>query len=106
MSQKLGFPYLGTGLMAIIFLIFGVLFSTVVYLLGYIANTALIIAALRFIGIFFTGWALLAFSLNKDLLPMQRLIATFFALLTLVSVFYVFLKVPLLSFGFNVAHLP
>jgi len=101
MSQKLGFPYFGTGLTAIIFLIFGTLLSALYFIIYAALGAGLISAAVRFIGIFLTGWALIGFSVNKDLLPMQRLIATFFALLALVSMFY--LPNPIVSFGFNVA---
>jgi len=101
MSQKLGFPFFGTGLTAIIFLVFGVLFSTLYYLIVAAIGLGLIASVFQFIGIFLTGWALIGFSVNKDMLPMQRLIAIFFALLALVSMFYY--PHAMVSFGFGVA---
>jgi len=108
MSQKLGIPYLGVGLSAILFLIFGIVLSTLTYLLEEatvalgITTMGLVIGIVRFLGIWLTGWALLNFMVSKDLLPMQRLIASFFAFLTLVSLFVV-TSGYLVLFRFNVA---
>ncbi|WXG47359.1 MAG: hypothetical protein WED05_11980 [Candidatus Atabeyarchaeum deiterrae] len=100
MSQKLGFPYLGLGISAIIFLIFGILFATLVPIIyTLLGASSVVLAAWRFIGIFLTGWALLNFMVCKDLLPMQRLIAAFFAFLALVTLF---ITPPLVYLSFTV----
>jgi len=94
MSQKLGFPYFGLGLNTLIFWI-GLIFSLLVYLVVAIAPTqALVFGILEFIGVFLTGWSLIGFAVNKDMLEGQRFIAILFALLVLTGIFAVYLMHP------------
>jgi len=104
MSQKLGFPYMGLKINTLIFFI-GVLLSLLTVLtvnllgLGYAIPTVLI-AFLRFLGIFLTGWALLGYAVMKEMLQKQRLIAFLFAVILLASIFAV-----TVSFSWVVFHL-
>lgn len=87
MSQKLGFPFLGFKITVLVFFL-GLLLSVLtlltsgLYALGY-AIPAVLIAFLKFLGIFLVGWALLGFAVMKELLPKQRLIAFIFAIMLL-----------------------
>lgn len=91
MSQKLGFPYLGLSLNTLIFFV-GFLLSIVVFLLENVAASQLaIIGILEFFGVFLTGWSLLGFAVNKDMLEGQRFIAILFAFLVLTGLFAVYL---------------
>jgi len=78
------------------------------YALGYAVPTVLI-AFLKFLGIFLTGWALLGYAVMKEMLQKQRLIAFLFAIILLVSVFitYAMVTYGMLppSFAWGVSHL-
>jgi len=82
MSQKLGFPFMGLKINTMIFFV-GIILSTLSYLFGQIAISAVLLAFFRFLGIFLTGWALLGYAVMKELLPKQRLIAFIFAIVLL-----------------------
>jgi len=103
MSQKLGFPFLGFKITVLVFFI-GLLLSVLtlltsgLYLLGYAIPVALI-AFLKFLGVFLTGWALLGFAVLKELLPKQRLIAFIFAIMLLSVLFF---ATHALTFAFGV----
>lgn len=91
MSQKLGFPYFGTSLNTLIFFV-GFILSILVFLVNAVAPTvALVLGLLEFLGVFLTGWALIGYAVNKDMLEGQRFIAIFFALLMLTGLFAVYL---------------
>lgn len=91
MSQKLGFPYMGLKMNTLIFFI-GILLSVLTLLtsglltLGY-AVPVVLIAFLKFLGIFLVGWALLGFAVMKEMLQKQRLIAFLFAIVLLAVLF-------------------
>jgi len=99
MSQKLGFPYFGLALNTLIFWI-GLILSLLVFLVEAVASAqVLVIGLLEFIGVFLTGWSLIGFAVNKDMLEGQRFIAILFALLVLTGIFAVYLVHPVgLSF--------
>jgi hypothetical protein len=99
MSQKLGFPYFGLTMNTLIFWI-GLIFSLLVYLVSAVTTgQAALLGILEFIGIFITGWSLIGFAVNKDMVEGQRFIALLFALLVLVGLFAVYLVHPVyLSF--------
>ena len=109
MSQKLGFPYMGLKINVLIFWI-GILLSVLtfltsgLYLLGY-AIPVLLIGLLKFLGVFFTGWALLGFAVMKELTSKQRLTAFIFAIMLLTVLFFVvgYLPAKALIFSFIVA---
>lgn len=100
MSQKLGFPYFGLSLNTLIFFV-GFLLSIVTFLVFKLDATLLsVLGILRFAGVFLTGWALIGFAVNKDMLEGQRFIALLFALLVLVGLFAVpFLHTISVTFG-------
>jgi len=104
MSQKLGFPYMGLKMNSWLFfvgIILGVLtFITEGLVLEGYAVPLVLIAFFRFLGIFLTGWALLGYAVMKEMLQNQRLIAFFFAVILLASVFTV-----TVGFGWTVYHL-
>lgn len=52
---------------------------------------------IQFVGVFITGWALLSFGFAKQLLPVQRTVALFFAAVLLVGLFGV-----AVTFNFNI----
>jgi hypothetical protein len=95
MSQKLGFPYFGTSLNTLIFFV-GFILSLLVFIVTAVAPTqALILGFLDFLGVLLTGWALIGYAVNKDMLEGQRFIAIFFALLVLTGLFAVYLLHPI-----------
>jgi hypothetical protein len=104
MAQKLGFPYMGLKINTLIFWI-GILLAILTYLtqglyaLAYPVPVVLI-AFLRFLGMFLTGWALLGYAVTKELHQKQRLIAFLFAVILLASVFAVSV-----GFTWQVGHL-
>jgi len=100
MAQKLGFPYFGLSLNTLIFFV-GFILSILTFLLFNVYNNAIILGLLRFLGLFLTGWSLLGFAVNKDMLEGQRFIAFFFALLILVGLFAVYFS-HTVGFGFLV----
>jgi hypothetical protein len=94
MSQKIGFPYFGTSLNTLIFFI-GIILSVLVYIVTMAAPTQLLVLGLLdFLGVLLTGWALIGYAVNKDMLEGQRFIAIFFALLMLTGLFAVYLVKP------------
>jgi hypothetical protein len=90
MSQKLGFPYMGLKINTMIFFI-GIILSALSYLFGVLWFAGYIplvlLAFVRFLGIFLTGWALLGYAVMKEVLPKQRLIAFLFAIVLLAALF-------------------
>jgi len=106
MSQKLGFPYMGLKINTLIFWI-GILLAVLTFLtsglyappLNY-AIPVVLIAFLRFLGMFLTGWALLGYAVTKELHQKQRLIAFLFAIILLASVFAV-----TVGFTWQVGHI-
>ncbi|WXG44730.1 MAG: hypothetical protein WED04_11985 [Promethearchaeati archaeon SRVP18_Atabeyarchaeia-1] len=95
MSQKLGFPYMGLKINTLIFF-FGIIFAVLAMLIYglslppiSIVLPGILLAFLRFIGLFLTGWALLGFAVMKEMHQKQRLIAFLFAVIVLASVFAV-----------------
>jgi len=98
MSQKLGFPFMGLKINTMIFFI-GIILSALSYLTGvlYVAGylPLVILAFVKFLGIFLTGWALLGYAVMKELLAKQRLIAFLFAIVLLSTILTV-------SVGFGV----
>jgi hypothetical protein len=69
----------------------GIILSALSYLFfvlwfnGYVPIALL--AIVRFLGIFLTGWALLGYAVMKEVLPKQRLIAFLFAIVVLATLF-------------------
>jgi len=100
MSQKLGFPYFGLSLNTLIFFV-GFILSILTYLLFKVYPNLLILGLLQFIGLFLTGWALIGYAVNKDMLEGQRFIAFFFALLVLVGIFAFAFAHPI-TMGFGI----
>jgi len=94
MSQKLGFPYFGLSLNTLIFFV-GFLLSIVTFLVFKVDNILMVTGILRFLGVFLTGWALIGYAVNKDMLEGQRFIAFLFALLVLVGLFAVYFVHPI-----------
>jgi hypothetical protein len=94
MSQKLGFPYFGTSLNTLIFFV-GFILSILVFLVNALALPAVVLGILEFLGVFLTGWALIGYAVNKDMLEGQRFIALLFALLMLTGLFAVYLVHPI-----------
>jgi hypothetical protein len=92
MSQKLGLPYMGLKINTMIFFV-GIILSALSYLFGvlYFAGylPLALLAIVRFLGIFLTGWALLGYAVMKEVLPKQRLIAFLFAIVLLATLFTV-----------------
>jgi len=90
MSQKLGFPYMGLKINTMIFFV-GIILSALSFLFGVLYLYAYIplalLAIVRFLGIFLTGWALLGYAVMKEVLPKQRLIAFLFAIVLLATLF-------------------
>jgi hypothetical protein len=48
-----------------------------------------LVGLIQFVGLFLTGWALLSFGLAKQLLPIQRTLALFFAAVLVAGLFHV-----------------
>jgi hypothetical protein len=66
----------------------GLILSVLVFLIGSVAPTQLLLLGLlEFVGVFLTGWALIGYAVSKDMLEGQRFIALFFALVVLVGLF-------------------
>jgi len=87
MSQKLGFPYFGLGLSTLIFFV-GFLLSIVTFIVFKLDPSLVAgLGFLEFLGVLLTGWALISFAVNKDMLEGQRFIALLFALLLVLSIF-------------------
>jgi len=86
MSQKLGFPYFGLGMSTLIFFL-GFLLSIVTFIVFKLDPIASALGVLEFLGVLLTGWALISFAVNKDMLEGQRFIALLFALLLVLSIF-------------------
>ncbi len=99
MSQKLGFPYFGTSSNTWIFFV-GFILSILVFLFIGASLPAAAVGVLEFFGVFLTGWALIGYAVNKDMLEGQRFIAILFALLMLTGLFAVYLVHPIgITFG-------
>jgi len=86
MSQKLGFPYFGLGLNTLIFFV-GFLLSIVTFIVYKLDPIASVLGILEFLGVLLTGWSLIGYAVNKDMLEGQRFIAFFFALVVILSIF-------------------
>jgi hypothetical protein len=61
------------------------------------ATKIVLVALIQFVGVFITGWALLSFGFAKQLLPVQRTVALFFAAVVIVGLFGV-----AVTFHFNI----
>jgi len=83
------FPYLSVKINALLLWIALILGTLNILLVPAItgASGLLIVALLRFIGVFLTGWALIGFGVAKQMLPAQKDVALFFAAVLLVGVF-------------------
>jgi len=102
MSQKIGFPYFGLSLNTLIFFV-GFLLSIVTFIVFKLDPIASVLGVLQFLGVFLTGWALIGYAVNKDMLEGQRFIALLFALLVLVGLFAV-AYLHVISIGFKITH--
>jgi hypothetical protein len=92
MSQKLGFPYMGLKINTMIFFI-GIILSALSYIFAVLYSAGylplVLLAFVRFLGVFLTGWALLGYAVMKEVLAKQRLIAFLFAIVLLTTLFTV-----------------
>jgi len=90
------FPYMSYKLTSLLFVI-GLFLATLNLFLGALGMPPVVTTLLRFIGVFITGWSLLSYTVTKQLLSTQRLIATFFAAVIITGLFGV-----LVTFKFTV----
>jgi hypothetical protein len=65
----------------------GFLLSIVTFIVYKLDPIASALGVLTFLGVLLTGWSLISFAVNKDMLEGQRFIALLFALLLVLSIF-------------------
>jgi len=94
-----GFPYMNLKISSLLLFI-SIIMASLNVLLG-VALTGstkiLLVTLIQFIGVFLSGWALLSFGFAKQLLPVQRTLALFFAAVLIAGLFGV-----AVTFHFNV----
>nr|MDO8100784.1 hypothetical protein [Candidatus Njordarchaeota archaeon] len=78
------FPYMSTKMNALLYFVALFIATLDIFLIA-IGSPPVVLPFLMFIGVFITGWSLIGFMVAKQLLPVQRQIAAFFAVLLLTA---------------------